>query len=122
MDSGIAAAVEDYLDGMILADAETTRRAFHPQAAIVGHEAHGLEWLSVEDFAALCAKAGPQPGGREAARARVQVVQQVGDIACVTLEDDYDGSRYTDFLTMIRTGGQWRIVNKTFVRHDLGTV
>lgn len=117
MAATVEATVEDYLNGMILAEAEVTRRAFHPQAAIVGHEAHGLDWLGVEDFIAGCTAAGPQPGGREG-YARIVQVQTVGDIACVTLEDDYDGSRYTDYLTLLRSGDAWRIVSKTFYRHD----
>ncbi len=114
----VEATVEDYLDGMILAQAEVTRRAFHPAAAIVGHEP-GLLWLSVEEFIAGCAEAGPQPGGRDA-YARITAVETVGDIARVTLEDDYAGYLYTDYLTLVQAGGEWRIVNKTFFRHPQG--
>jgi hypothetical protein len=111
--------VEDYLDGMILDRPEAARRAFHPSAAIVGNEPE-LLWLSVEDFIAGCAEAGPQPGGR-AAYAQITAVETVGDIARVTLEDDYAGYRYTDYLTLLRVEGEWRIVNKTFFRHAPGT-
>lgn len=114
----VEATVEDYLDGMVLADAAATRRAFHPSAAIVGHEP-GLLWLSVEEFIAGCDEAGPQPGGR-AAHAEITAVETVGDIARVTLEDDYAGYRYTDYLTLVLVGGEWRIVNKTFFRHEPG--
>jgi Putative lumazine-binding len=116
MGATVEQAVEDYLDGMVLAQADATRRAFHPDAAIVGHDAHGLEWLSVEAFASLCAEAGAQPGGRDA-YARITAIETVGDIARVTLEDDYAGCRYTDYLTLLRVGGAWRIVNKAFFNH-----
>jgi hypothetical protein len=115
MGETVEATVEDYLDGMILAEAETTRRAFHPKAAILGHEPD-LLWLSLEEFIAGCADFGPQPGGRTA-YAEITALETVGDIARVTLEDDYAGYRYTDYLTLLRADGAWRIVNKTFYRH-----
>jgi hypothetical protein len=116
MRRAVESVVETYLDGMVLADAAATRRAFHPQAHVVGHEAAGLDWLDVDGFVSACAIAGPQPGGR-AAHARIISLEIVGDIARVHLEDDYDGARYTDFLTLLFTGGRWQIVNKTFHRH-----
>jgi hypothetical protein len=32
----------------------------------------------------------------------------------VKVVEDYPGSRYTDFLSLVRFDGQWRIVNKVF--------
>lgn len=115
MDSGISRAVEDDLDGMILADETATRRAFHPQAAVVGHEPD-LLWPDLATFVAGCAESGPQPGGRTA-HAEITAMESVGDIARVTLEDDYAGYRYTDDLTLLRAEGVWRIVNKRSFRH-----
>lgn len=46
--------VEAYLDGMLNANEPETRRASRPRTGVVGNEAAGLEWLSINDFVTGC--------------------------------------------------------------------
>lgn len=108
--------VRDYLDGMIFADAPRLRRAFHPQAHVIGHFDGGLEWSTVEEFITACEKAGSAPVN-EPYFWQILSADVSGDIAMIKLTDDYLGIRFTDFLTLLHENGEWRIVNKTFYAH-----
>lgn len=48
--------------------------------------------------------------------ARVIAINQVGDAATATIEEEgfWGGVSFTDFFTLARIDGDWKIVNKTF--------
>lgn len=117
---GVAAlerVVRDYLDGMVFANAEQLRRAFHPKAHIIGHWAGGLEWSTLEEFIASCEKAGSAPAN-EPYYWEILSADVTGDMALIKLTDDYLGVRFTDFLSLLNEDGSWQIVNKTFYAHQ----
>ena len=108
--------VRDYLDGMVFADAAKLKRAYHPDARIIGHYAGQLEWLSLDEFIASCEQAGAAPAN-EPYFWEIQSADVAGDVAVIKVSNDYLGARFTDFLTMLRRDGRWQIVNKTFFAH-----
>jgi hypothetical protein len=111
--------VRDYLDGMIFANAEQLRRAFHPDARVIGHFRGRLEWSSLEEFIADCIKAGSAPVN-EPYYWEILSADVTGDMAVIKLTDDYLGIRFTDYLSLLRHDGRWQIVNKTFYAHSEG--
>lgn len=116
MSEEIRAVVADYLDGMMFADEQKLRRAFHPDAKSIGHDRGRLEWDSIDRFVADCKAAGALPQNSEY-YARILSIDVTGDMAVVKLEDDYLGSRFTDYLTLMRFGDAWLIINKAFFNH-----
>jgi hypothetical protein len=46
----------------------------------------------------------------------IVAIEQVGDAASAVLEEDgYWGSvSFPDFFSLVRVGGDWKLVNKTF--------
>ena len=106
----------DYFEGMIYADVARLTNAFFPQALIVGHFRGALESDSVEAFAASVAAAGGPPPGTPY-RAAIVSIDISGDIASVKVTNDYLGTSFTDYLTMLKHQGRWRIVNKVFYDH-----
>lgn len=116
MDEEIRSVVRDYLDGMMFADEARLRRAFHPAAKSIGHDRAGLEWDSIDTFVGACKAAGALPAG-SSYYWKILFLEITGDMAIVTLEDDYQGARYTDYLTLMLLDGRWQIINKAFYRH-----
>lgn len=119
LDKGVAAlenVVRDYLDGMIYVDEVRLRRAFHPDARIIGHIQGALEWHDLDQFIAGCSKMGAAPLN-EPYYWEILSADVTGDIALIKLTDDYVGVRYTDYLALLHVEGRWRIVNKTFFAH-----
>ena len=108
--------VRDYLDGMIFANADQLRRAFHPDAHVIGHFQGRLEWSTLEQFIADCERTG-SAAVNEPYYWQILSADVTGDIAVIKLTNDYIGVRYTDYLSLLNEGGRWRIVNKVFHAH-----
>ena len=112
----IAAVARDYFDGMMYADEARLRRAFHPKCLIVGHFRGRLEYDPLDAFIDACKKEGSIPPGSPYF-SEIVSIDVTGDTAVVKVIDDYLGSRFTDYLTMVKTEGRWVIVNKVFYVH-----
>ena len=66
----------------------------------------------------------PHPPGRarrkedsEAYDMKIVMVDQVAEEAVVKVEDLYMGLRFTDYLTLMKIDGTWKIINKAY-RHE----
>jgi hypothetical protein len=58
-----------------------------------------------------------QPPADEAQRKRrVVMVDVTGDAAVAKVELDFPDVKFTDYFSMLKVGGEWKIVNKSFHR------
>lgn len=58
-----------------------------------------------------------KPAADEAKRKRrVLMVDVTGDAAIAKVELDFPTGKLIDYFTLLRIGGQWKIVHKSFVR------
>ena len=61
-------------------------------------------------------KGTPPPD--EAKRARKVLMTDVsGDVAIAKVELDYPDTRFVDYFTLAKLGGEWKIIHKTFQRY-----
>lgn len=112
----IEAVVRDYLDGMIYGQREKLERAMHPKCMQAGHFGGTYEFFDRDTFIASLEKEETLPPETPYHHA-VLSCDITGDVAVVKLEDDCFGTRFTDYLTLIRDGGRWQIVMKAFHDH-----
>ena len=113
--AGIKAALDDYFDGLRLADRQRLERAFaveHAHMKAYLKDAHGArvessrpmnevidEWVAREPNPALTG-----------AITSINIYSEVGAQATF----DFDG-RYTDAFQLAKIDGQWRIMTKFYV-------
>lgn len=112
--AAVTRVAEDYCVAMVDNDADAMRRLFHPKASVIGNEGGGLSFDDIETFIGVCgdAKTGTGPFDYH-----VHGVSVIGDMAVVTVSNYSFGAWYSDFLSMILTDGEWKIVAKTFSAH-----
>lgn len=109
----ICRTVQLCLDGEATGDADKLREAFHEDARIFGS-------LAGERFdghiSILIDLAATAPADTGSYRSRILSVQQVGDVAVVTVaEEGYWGAvSFIDQLSLARLNDRWRIVTKLF--------
>lgn len=115
----IAELLQTYFDGLYFSDAERLRRIFHPGARYVCATEEKLVDLGMAEYLPIVA-ARPSPASRgEARRDRIVGVEFAGPNTALARVNCAIGPKYfTDFLTLIRTDGAWRIIAKVF-HYDL---
>lgn len=116
LNDDILAVVRAYLEAMAGADAEKLRGAFHPSASIIGNYQGEVEWLSLDAFVAAVLDAGPAAVGHSPYW-DIASVDRTPDSAVVRVTDDFAGMRFTDHLSLLKIGPDWRIVNKLYHLH-----
>lgn len=97
---------------MSTADEQGLRTAFHPSASIVGHRQGAVEWLTVDAYVHEVVGAGLPPDDRP--DWRPVSLDVTNDAAVAKLEDEFGSMRFTDYLSLLRSGDRWTIVGKLY--------
>ncbi|HJU65317.1 MAG TPA: nuclear transport factor 2 family protein [Gemmatimonadaceae bacterium] len=114
----VRAAIEHYLLGHATGQGAHFQQVFHPESK--------LFWvrdgqLATRTSAEYIAGASGKPADDEAQRKRrITSVDITGNAAMVKVELDYPRVKFTDYMSMLKIDGQWKIVNKTFNAEQKG--
>jgi hypothetical protein len=107
----IRAVVAEYVDGIVGADPERMRRAFHPKACVIGNFQGEMEWSPLEEFIAAVVAEGASSSPPQW---KLHSIDVEGDAGSAKLEDTFAGMRFVDYLSLLKTPDGWRIVNKLY--------
>ncbi len=113
----IAATVQLYFDGMMERNREKLDLAFIPEARLIGYRGEDLTITSYETWATATSKGEPRNPNlhkNELVSIRVQ-----GNTAIAETELYWPGIYYYDFLTLVKIGDAWKIVNKSWSEKKL---
>jgi hypothetical protein len=113
----IAATVQLYFDGMMERNREKLDLAFIPEARLIGYRGEDLTITSYETWATATSKGEPRNPNlhkNELVSIRVQ-----GNTALAETELYWPGIYYYDFLTLVKIGDAWKIVNKSWSEKKL---
>ncbi len=111
----ITELLQEYFDGLYDGDLEKFDRIFHPNAHLYATDGEALtDWSRTEYFEVI----GGRQSSREQGLARhdkILSIHKAGpDTALATVNCAIPPRYFTDYLTLIRIDGQWRIISKTF--------
>lgn len=111
-EAAVRKTLELYFSGHSTGDGEYFRKAFHPSSKLFAVR-DGKFWeLPSADYAA---RASGRPAADEAQRKRrVESIDITGNAAVAKLVLDYPEVRFTDYMTLLKVEGEWKIVNKAF--------
>ncbi len=112
----ISEAVNSYFVGMMYGNKTSLQTAFHKDASIIGNLEGKLNWMSRDAFANLC-KAETTLADGDPFEASIESIDITGDNAVAKVVNHFLGTWYTDYLSLLRTNGQWQIVNKIYHAH-----
>lgn len=111
-EAAVRAALDHYLQGHATGDG-----AHH---ALVFHDVADLYWirdgeLATRTSAEYIAGAPGEPAEDEDERRReITMVDVTGDAAVAKIVLDYPGALITDYMSLLKLDGEWKIVNKIF--------
>ena len=114
-ESQIGTAIHDYVLAMSVADEEGLRAAFHPSASVIGNYQGAVEWLTVDAYIHEVLSAGLPPNNSP--HWSVVSIDVTNDAAVVKLEDEFGSMKFTDYLSLLKITGRWKIVSKLYHLH-----
>jgi len=108
-------AVEKPLKMYLSGEPEQLKQAFHPGATMFFARNDSLIAVPIPEYIARVEESrakGPPPKRVE----RIAQVDISGTSAVARLELEYPNQKLTDYMSLVKYGGEWRIVNKIFSR------
>jgi hypothetical protein len=113
--AAIVELLDRYVGALHRGDVDGLRAAFHPRAIYATPSGGSLLHLGLDEYLEVVAKrASPQSRGDSPAYT-IDSLQLAGDDAALaTLRSEMMGRRFIDFLSLVQTDGQWRIIAKVF--------
>ena len=104
--------LENYIQGHATGNGEFMRKAFHTEAKIMAFRDGKLTNLTAEEFASrFTGKAAPDEAQRKRTIENVEITGNAG-VGKIVL--DYPTVKYTDYMSLLKVGDEWKIVNKVF--------
>ena len=111
-EADVRRAVESYLHGLKFNDVESLKKAFWPEAKLffVKNDGKLGQLTQSQWYEGFAASAGKEEKGD----LKITSVDITDNAASVKVEEDYPGSVYVDYLSLLKFDGEWRIVNKIY--------
>jgi len=117
-EAGVRETVANYLHGLKFNDVESLKKAFLPEAMLYFVKKNGElgQLTQAQWYEGFKASAGKEEEGDLS----VASVDVSGNAASAKIEEDYPKSHYTDYVSLLKVNGEWKIVNKIFYAHAKG--
>lgn len=104
--------LENYIQGHATGNGDFMRKAFHADAKVMAFRDGKLTNLTSEEFAS---RFNGKPAADEAQRKRtIESVEITGNAGVGKIVLDYPAVKFTDYMSLLRVGDEWKIVNKVF--------
>lgn len=108
----VDAPLENYLKAHATGDAEYHKKAFHAEGSLIFIRDGKYTTRSFADY---IAGSPGKPAVDEAKRKRwIESIDVVGNAATAKIILDYPNARLTDYMSLLKINGEWKIVNKIF--------
>lgn len=111
-EAAVRATVELYLQAHATGDGAYIERAFHPELKLVGVRNDSVLVRSGVDYAR--GFAGRPPADEARRRRWIASIDIFGQGATARVVLDYPQLTYVDFFTLLKIGGEWKIVSKVW--------
>lgn len=110
----IKQTIQHYIDGARSGKGADMKPAFHDQATIFGYVGDDLMAGPIQQLFDWNDQNGPASD----IRTEIADIDVAGTVATARLEsDNWTGLRFTDFFTLLKVDGTWKITNKVFHLH-----
>ena len=110
----IEKTVQFYIDGAKSGKGDDMKPAFHADATIFGYIGDDLFSGPIQKHFDWNDENGPATD----LETKITSIDIAGTVATVRLEsDNWTGHKFTDFFTLLKVEGTWKIMNKVFHLH-----
>jgi hypothetical protein len=111
-EAAVRAALEHYFRGHATGQGEHFRKIFHPDSKLFAIR-DGKYWqLTSEQYIANAS--GKAPADEAQRKRTIESVDITGNAAMAKIVLDYPQVKFTDYMSLLKIDGEWKIINKTF--------
>ena len=104
--------LENYIQGHATGNGDFMRKAFHTEAKVMAFRDGKMMNMTSEEFASrFTGKPAPDEAQR---KRRIESVEITGNAGVGKIVLDYPTVTYTDYMSLLKVDGEWKIVNKVF--------
>lgn len=111
--AAIRKVVQLYFDSYLNADAEGVARVFHEETRLYSVDQGALERTDLPDWLANL-RGRREKGDIRKAQTSIVSLDVAADAAAVKASLQFAEFAFTDYLSLLRIGGSWRIVGKIY--------
>jgi len=109
----IRATVQKYFDGLVKFDAPLLAQAFDSTAMIMSApRGRGLRRIPFPEWVKFTNGEAPAPADYPRYKNQILSVDIGGNAASVKTDLEWPGVHYVDYLSLLKVGEEWKIVNK----------
>lgn len=109
-EAAVRAVAQAYLDGLLHGDVAVLEGAFHPETRFQGSVGDAFVDMTFREWAE--SRRGKEMRPVDDHRHSIEDVLISGDAAVVRTDIDWPDTYFVDYLSLLRIGGEWTIVNK----------
>ena len=111
-EAAVRAALQHYLLGHATGDGAHHRMVFHPEAKLFWMRDDTLNTRTSAEY--IAGASGSPAADEDQRRREIAMVDVTGDAAVAKIVLDYPNALLTDYMSLLKIGGEWKIVNKIF--------
>lgn len=113
--SGVDRLLAQYWRGLYEGDAALLARVFHQKAHYATPSSGALTYYSLDAYLEIVRNRRTPKDNGDRDEYAVRSIRFAGpDVAFAEVQCGFLGRQFTDFLSLVRTGGEWRIFSKLF--------
>jgi hypothetical protein len=112
----VVATVQKYVDGLRVGNANEVAQAFHDDAIMYGFTNGELLGGTIRNLYDFVDQNGDAP--EIVTRLDVLAITPTTAVVRVDMEKDAIGADYTDFHTLLKQDGDWKVIAKTYHQYD----
>jgi hypothetical protein len=101
-----------YLEGHATGQGSAYARVFHPEAKLFFNREGKFSQVTSAEYIARAS--GAPPADEAQRRRRIDFIDITGDVAVAKITLEHPGVTLTDYMSLLKVDGEWRIVNKIF--------
>lgn len=111
-EAAVRAAVQHYLIAHATGDGSHHEMVFHPEAKLFWVRDGALNTRTSAEY--IAGSPGKPADDEDQRHREITLVDVTGDAAVAKVVLDYPNATFTDYMSLLKIDGEWRIVNKTF--------
>lgn len=112
----VLVAMEGYVQGLKTGNVAELRKTFHQDAIMYGHLGEDLSQGSIDNLYTYVEKFGAAPN----IKTNLTVLHKTPTTAVIRIEMEHDAADedFTDYHSLIKIDGEWKVVAKLFHLYD----